>query len=153
MSVPTEISAEVERTLVRLLRVAYPHPRFPDGPYERTAAAVRAADADQLLPDGLARLDELAGGDFAGLDDDPALAVVEQIAETPFFSLVHATTVVSLYDDREVWTLLGYEGAAFDQGGYLQRGFDDLDWLPAPRIEEYDGEPRVEIATDQGASA
>lgn len=153
MSVSSEKSAAAERTLVRLLRVAYPHSRFPDGPYERTAAAVRAADADQLLPDGLARLDELAGGDFAGRDDAAALAAVEQISDTPFFTLVHATTVVSLYDDREVWALLGYEGEAFDQGGYLHRGFDDLDWLPTPRIEEYDGEPRVELVTDQEGSA
>ena len=31
------------------------------------------------------------------------------------------------------------EGASFDQGGYLHRGFDDLDWLPDPRTAEYDG--------------
>ena len=50
----------------------------------------------------------------------------------PFFKLVHATTVVALYDDHEVWELLGYEGPSFDKGGYLHRGFDDLDWLPRP---------------------
>ena len=58
---------------------------------------------------------------------------------------MHSTTVVALYDDHEVWELLGYEGPSFDKGGYLHRGFDDLDWLPDPRIEEYDGEPRVEL--------
>src|ERR671929_32456 len=30
------------RNLVRLLRAAYPHSRFPDGPYERTADAILA---------------------------------------------------------------------------------------------------------------
>ena len=49
--------------------------------------------------------------------------------------------MVALYDDHEVWDLLGYEGSSFDKGGYLHRGFDDLDWLPRPRIEEYDGPP------------
>jgi hypothetical protein len=53
---------------------------------------------------------------------------------------------VALYDDAEVWDLLGYEGASFDKGGYLHRGFDDLDWLPRARVEEYTGEPRVELA-------
>src|SRR3954453_10615751 len=33
-------SDRARRVLVRLLRVAYPHERFPDGPYERTAAAI-----------------------------------------------------------------------------------------------------------------
>ena len=39
-------------------------------------------------------------------------------------------------DDPEVWSLLGYEGPSFEHGGYLRRGFDDLDWLPDPRVEE-----------------
>ena len=71
--------------------------------------------------------------------------MLTEVAETPFFSLVHSTTVVALYDDHEVWDLLGYEGASFDKGGYLHRGFDDLDWLPDPRINEFDGQPRTEL--------
>ena len=76
------------------------------------------------------------------------------MAGTPFFALVHATTVVALYDDHEVWDLLGYEGSSFDKGGYLDRGFDDLDWLPDPRVEEFDGPPRVELvdASTRGAA-
>lgn len=141
-------------TLVRLIRVAYPHPTFPDGPYERTARAVRDADKGDLIPAGLDALDAAAGGDFAALDDEAATTAVEKIADSPFFKLVHSTTVVALYDDHEVWELLGYEGASFDKGGYLHRGFDDLDWLPDPRIEEYTGEPRIELVTtptEQGA--
>lgn len=133
--------------LVRLIRVAYPHDTFPDGPYERTARAVRDADSGNLIPDGLAALDAAAGGDFAALDDDAATAAIEKIADTPFFKLVHSTTVVALYDDHEVWEILGYEGASFDKGGYLHRGFDDLDWLPDPRIEEYAGEGRIQLVT------
>ncbi len=53
--------------------------------------------------------------------------------------------MVALYDDKEVWEILGYEGASYDKGGYLHRGFDDLDWLPAARITEYTGEPRPEL--------
>lgn len=135
-------------TLVRLIRVAYPHPQFPDGPYERTARAVTDADAADLIAAGLDDLDARAGGAFVDLSDDEATAVVEKIAESPFFKLVHSTTIVALYDDHEVWELLGYEGASFDKGGYLHRGFDDLDWLPDPRVEEYAGEPRTEITRD-----
>ena len=28
-----------------------------------------------------------------------------------------------------VWAHIGYEGSSFERGGYLQRGFDDIDWL------------------------
>jgi hypothetical protein len=138
------------RVLFRLLRVAYPHDRFPDSPYERTAKQVEQAAADAseddlaALAEGLDALD----ADFLGLDEAAATAALREIDQQPFFRQIHATTVVALYDDREVWDLLGYEGASFDQGGYLTRGFDDLDWLPDPRITELD-EPRVELATDE----
>ena len=139
------LTAEQAATLVRLLRVAYPHPSFPDAPYQRTAKSVQDADADHLLATGLAELDDIAGGDFGALSDAEATAAVERIADSAFFKLVHSTTVVALYDDREVWDLLGYEGSSYDKGGYLHRGFDDLDWLPAARITEYTDVPRPEI--------
>ncbi len=142
---PSGLTETQEKLLLRLLRVAYPHPGFPDGPYARTAKAVQEADADGVLPAGLDALDEAAGGDFADLSDDDATAVIEKVADTPFFRLVHSTTVVALYDDHEVWEILGYEGSAFEKGGYVDRGFDDLDWLPDPRITELEGESRVEL--------
>jgi hypothetical protein len=139
------LSAEQVATLVRLLRVAYPHPSFPDAPYQRTAKSVQDADADHLIAAGLSELDDIAGGDFGSLSDAEATAAVERIADSAFFKLVHSTTVVALYDDREVWDQLGYEGPSYDKGGYLNRGFDDLDWLPAARITEYTDAPRPEI--------
>jgi len=140
------LSERQSRLLLRMLRVAYPHPAFPDDPYERTAKAVQEASlTDTVLPEGLDDLDARAGGDFLALDDEAATALLEQVADGDFFRRVHATTVVALYDDHQVWELLGYEGPSFDKGGYLDRGFDDLDWLPRPRITEYDGPPRVEL--------
>jgi hypothetical protein len=141
------------QVLFRLLRVAYPHDRFPDSPYERTAKQVEeaaaAASEDDLaaLAEGL---DALADAEFLNLDEDAATTALRQIDQQPFFRQIHATTVVALYDDREVWDLLGYEGSSFDKGGYLARGFDDLDWLPDPRITELD-EPRVELTRDDAS--
>ena len=149
---PVEIGPDSRRNLVRLLRAAYPHPRFPDGPYERTADAVIAQCQDSLwhrlvLTEGLATLDARAGGSFVGLDDQAALAMLRTMQDADFFRFVRSVAVVTLYDDPEVHQLLGYEGPAFEKGGYLHRGFDDLDWLPSPRIEEYAGPDRlVEVA-------
>jgi hypothetical protein len=147
-------SGRAHRVLVRLLRVAYPHERFPDGPYERTASAIEdaaRADAadDRALTQGLAGLDRAAGGDFLGLDDGAAESLLRDRADEYFFRRIRSTAVVALYDDAEVWELLGYEGPSFDEGGYLHRGFDDLDWLPSPRVEEYAGEARVELVESQ----
>ena len=142
------------KVLFRLIRVAYPHDRFPDSPYERVAKQIEEAAADasqddlEALAEGLDALD--ADVDLLTLDEEAATTALTAIAQRPFFHRIHATTVVSLYDDREVWDLLGYEGSSFDKGGYVDRGFDDLDWLPDPRITEL-AEPRVELATDDAS--
>jgi hypothetical protein len=149
---PITIDDAARRNLLRLLRVAYPHPRFPDGPYERTAdAIIEQAAGDRWhalqLAAGLAALD--ARGSFLDLDHAAALGLLQQIEQAPFFVFIRTVTVVTLYDDAEVHRLLGYGGPSFDQGGYLHRGFDDLDWLPTPRVEEYDGPDQlVEVAPD-----
>ena len=38
--------------------------------------------------------------------------------------------VVSLYNQKEVWPKFGYEGSSAEHGGYINRGFADIDWLP-----------------------
>lgn len=147
-------SGRAHRLLNRLLRVTYPHDSFPDGPFERTATAVQMAAADAgeeaALAQGLQGLDRSAGGDFLALDDAAAEALLRDRGDDHFFRRIRSTAVVALYDDAEVWGLVGYEGSSFDQGGYLHRGFDDLSWLPKARVEEYDGEPRVELVASEG---
>ncbi|MEM9760977.1 MAG: hypothetical protein AAF968_00455 [Pseudomonadota bacterium] len=130
--------AESKALLLRMLRVMYPHERFPDAPYERTGDAIRAA-AQKSIAQSLMfaeGLQDLKASDFNGMDDATALAHLTSIESTDFFQLVRGTTVVTLYNDPEVWEILGYEGPSFDKGGYINRGFNDLDWLPEPRITE-----------------
>lgn len=150
---PATISPAARRTLVRLLRVAYPHSSFPDGPYERTADAVLSKVDGSVfqglaLAHGLTSLDgAAAGGSFVELDDASAYALLRQVESADFFKLIRSVAVVSLYNDQETWSILGYEGSSYEHGGYLHRGFDDLDWLPTPRVEEYDGpEEFLEVA-------
>ena len=130
-------------SLTRLLRGMYPHDQFPEGPYERCAGVVRD-EAQTDLPAGLARLDQLAGGAFKDADDASLRRLVDELGQDDFLLAVHSVAVNTLYDDHDVWTILGYEGASYEKGGYINRGFDDLDWLPEPRITEYDGQGRVE---------
>ena len=132
---------DAQARLVRVIKAAFPHRAFPDGPYERTAEHILvtvSGNAFQTaqLGQGLVSLDAVSDRPFADLSPQEALAVLEQVQGTPFFALVRSTTVAFMYSDREVWQLLGYEGESSDQGGYLHRGFNDLDWLPEPRIEE-----------------
>lgn len=148
-----EGSPALRRTLTALVRATFPHPDVPAAAYERIAATVQEAAAatpfmHMKLTQGLASLEHLTEGRFSELTPQEALPVLLRIARTPFFGFVRQTAVVNLYEDEDVWEALGYEGPSFDKGGYIDRGFDDLDWLPEPRIEEYDGEPLPDIISD-----
>lgn len=148
----TELTEEARSVLIRVIRVAFPHPSFPDGPYERTADTILAEAANSTwfrvaITQGLLTLSHLAGGDFRDLNDEDATKVLRRIESTEFFGFVRRTTVLNLYDNEDVWEVLGYEGPSFDKGGYINRGFDDLDWLPAAQIEiDPSLNPLVEIA-------
>jgi len=148
----TALTEEARSVLIRVIRVAFPHPRFPDGPYERTADTILKEAENSTwfrvaLTQGLLTLGHLAGGDFRDLDDEDATKVLRRIESTEFFGFVRRTTVLNLYDNEDVWEVLGYEGASVDKGGYVNRGFDDLDWLPDPRVDTYTGpNTLVEIA-------
>lgn len=150
----TALTDEARSVLIRVIRVAFPHPSFPDAPYERTADTILAEAENSTwfrvaVTQGLLTLSHLAGGDFRDLDDEAATKVLRRIEATEFFGFVRRTTVLNLYDNADVWEVLGYEGPSVDKGGYINRGFNDLDWLPDPRIETYDGpEKLVEIAAN-----
>ena len=57
------------------------------------------------------------------------VALLRQMEREPFFQNVRSGLVVSLYNQKEVWPIFGYEGESAAKGGYLKRGFDDIAWL------------------------
>jgi hypothetical protein len=138
-----ELTDEARRTLTRILRVAFPHPKVPDGPYERMTQKIVDESNESTwfrvaLTQGLRALDSQSGEHFLDLSDERALAVLKRIADLEFFRFIRRTTVRNFYDDPQVWEVFGYEGESYSKGGYLHRGFADLDWLPDPRVEESD---------------
>ena len=42
---------------------------------------------------------------------------------------VRGDLVVSFYNQKELWPHFGYEGESYSKGGYIARGFDDIEWL------------------------
>ncbi|WP_050774961.1 hypothetical protein [Marinobacter sp. ELB17] len=131
-------SAEGE-TLLKVTRHIFPHDTLEDAVY---ALVVRDLDvASPLLPDGVRELNQLAGGNWAGLDETEQFRHVEAMAKTPFFEKIRSTAVVSLYNNELAFAHFGYEGAIGD-GGYVNAGFDDLDWLPDPKPEDSGINPR-----------
>ncbi len=139
----TTFSKEAKDILERIIRVAFPHKNIPDAAYRRMRdTIVSEAEGSTwfrvILTQGLISLGSHSEEPFLDLPPDRALAALRRVSDLDFFGFIRRTTVLNLYDDPEVWAALGYEGESFSKGGYLNHGFDDLDWLPAPRIEETD---------------
>ena len=119
------------QTLMAMGRVLYPHKKLPDAVYALLAKDLDAK-ADAPLRAGIKALDEAAGGSFIKANAAKKLALVKAIEGTPFFNTVRGQCVTSLYDNDMAYAVFGYPGSAWEKGGYITRGFQDLKWLPAP---------------------
>jgi len=135
----TTLSPHVMATLTQAARDIYPHDQIGDSAYRNavahwdTDAAATPATAG-LINDGVASLDAAAKSSFGTTyllvpAETDRVAILQSVEEGPFFKAVRADLVVSLYNQKELWPKFGYEGASAPYGGYLHRGFNDIDWL------------------------
>jgi len=125
------------KTLLAMTRQLYPHDALGDMYYAKVVedldgGAKADKDLRSLLIDGVAAMDTAMGVAFVDLSEGNQLAVLKANETTPFFQKVRGQTVVSLYNNPLVWRHFGYEGPSYEFGGYINRGFDDLAWLPQP---------------------
>ena len=131
-----KLSEKQGATLLRFARHLYPHDTLEDAVYALVVKDLdKAAAADtataKLLADGVSKLDELAGGNWGELNENEQFKHVKSLEGTPFFEKVRSTTVVTLYNNDMAFAHFGYPGSEGD-AGYLQKGFNDLSWLPDP---------------------
>ena len=124
-------------TLLLMVRRVYPHDTLEDAVYAFPVKALdQKASADPgvaaTLKQGVATLNQKAGGNWRKVDATRQVAILKEIQDTPFFALVRGTAVNTLYSNELAYLHFGYEGASFPKGGYLMRGFNDLSWLPNP---------------------
>lgn len=125
--------------LLKMGRTLYPHKKLPDAVYallakDLDAAASGDAKLAQQLREGIAGLNQATGGNFAKASDAKRLAAVKAIEGSPFFATVRGKCITSLYDNDMAYKVFGYPGSAWEKGGYITRGFQDLKWLPEPSL-------------------
>jgi hypothetical protein len=134
------LSPATLKTLVKVARDIYPHDMLGDSyyitavePWDAKAAKDPATKA--LISDGIARLDQDARerhqvpyAEVAWETD--RVALLRGIEQSDFFKKVRGDLIVSLYNQKELWPKFGYEGSSAEYGGYIKRGFSDIDWLP-----------------------
>jgi len=128
------------KTLAKVARDIYPHDMLGDSyyitaikPWDDKAAKDPAVKS--LINDGVARLDQEANDRHkvpyvqVAWEND-RVVLLQRIEQTAFFQKIRGDLVVSLYNQKEVWPKFGYEGSSAEHGGYIKRGFSDIDWLP-----------------------
>ncbi len=125
------------QTLLQASRQIFPHRKLDDAPYWKVVGQLdAAAQADpsvaKILTDGVAQLDASQGSKFVNLNEKQKLEALKSIETTPFFQKVRGVELQTLYSDPAVFKAMGYQGASYAMGGYLNHGFNDLAWLPDP---------------------
>jgi hypothetical protein len=135
-------------TLLRVVQDIYPHPKLLSLAHYQAIVDAVGADADDdeakaaALTDGLARLDELSrtlyGTPYVEVEDpDTREGLLRAFQNEGFFQGVRWIAYFAIYDNKEVWPLFGYEGSSLEYGGYIDRGFSDITFVPqGPSLEE-----------------
>ena len=122
-------------TLLRITRRIFPHPTLADVYYAGVVKALdeeaeKSPDTAKLLKDGVAALDTAVGTTWIDLSAGYQLTMLQ--AQPKLLETVKGKAVVALYNNPLVWRHFGYEGPSVQYGGYIRRGFNDLNWLPDP---------------------
>lgn len=130
------VGAPESLVLYRMARLIYPHAALPDDVYidvVRGMADAAASDPARLalLRDGARTLADGRPLAWISRPEAEQLASLAAIEATPFFAAVRSDVQTRLYVHPAAWALLGYPGPALPFGGYVDKGFDDIDWLPA----------------------
>jgi hypothetical protein len=130
----TAITPEQMATLLQMARDIYPHDQVADRFYAIAVKGYDSAEAKDFVAEGIAALDAAAQAQghasylAAGWEED-RVKVLQAIETTPFFQTIRSGLVTGLYNQKEVWPIFGYQGESFSEGGYIDRGFNDIDWL------------------------
>lgn len=131
---PAAAAPQGDTDLALLASVAYdlfPFPALDAAMYVRVAERLLQA-GNPAVPEGLMLLRAaVADQPWTEVEESRRLAVLGDMQATPFFAAVRAATLEVLYRSPEVFAMVGYGGSAIEQGGYINRGFGDIDWLPA----------------------
>ncbi len=121
-------------TLIHMARDIYPHDHVADAFYAAAVKGYDSAEAAPMIEDGIAGLNAAAQGAGhssyvdAGWERD-RVDILRDMEKSTFFQTIRGGLVTGLYNQKEVWPLFGYEGESYSKGGYIDRGFDDINWV------------------------
>lgn len=131
------LGARESKTLAHMARLLFPYDALKEATYAATPALVSLPGGPKaalaLLRKGLADLDAAASGRWLEQPQAEQLEALRRIQSSAFFQAMKIAAAAAVYRDQAVWKQIGYQGSSVEYGGYLERGFDDIDWLPGKK--------------------
>lgn len=133
------LSQDVGKTLMRMARDIFPHDKLDDKyyaavitPYDQKVAT--DAEFKKLIADGVNNLNRRAVKRFGKVyaeivSEGDRVAVLYDIEQSAFFQKMRGDLLYGIYNNKEAWSFFGYEGSSWEKGGYIDRGFNDVDWV------------------------
>ena len=128
------LKPETMATLVQMARDIYPHDQVGDEFYAIAVKGYDTEEAAAVIEEGISKLN--AAAQAAGHDSYLAMGwerdrvdLLRAMEGDAFFQQIRGGLVTGLYNQKAVWPIFGYEGASFEFGGYIDRGFNDINWL------------------------
>jgi hypothetical protein len=129
----TALNGAQAKEMLAMTRQLFPHDKLGDEYYWVVVESIDhdMANSPELatrIRDGLAQLNTATGGDFTSVDADGQFVAMKKLEATPFFSDMLNKTQSYFYGNKNVWPKFGYEGSSWENGGYINRGFNDVAW-------------------------
>ena len=123
---------ELVGQLISIYRTMFPHGTVQDELYEYVVRKLddQAAQNQELsgfLSNGVEALNGQTSSAWTDLSEEARLQALKLVEQTPFFQRLRSNFVLFFYSNPAIWPLFGYEGPSNDKGGYLHRGFNDID--------------------------
>ncbi len=132
--------AAQKATLLRMARDIYPHEGFLDDlPYLAVIdAMLTESEKDpkvaNLMASGLDELEKHANAihksSYVEINNlDYREAILRTIQSTAFFQKVRGSLMMGIYNNKTLWPKFVYDGSSWEEGGFINKGFDKIDWL------------------------
>lgn len=122
------------QVLGQMARLLYSHPSLSDNTYTEIIHNLlidlkNKTSKINILKNGVTALNTSMSQDWNDLEEKIQINIMKELEDTPFFKIMQHEVRTRLYRHPAVWEIIGYEGPSLEYGGYINRGFNDIDWL------------------------
>jgi hypothetical protein len=121
--------------LARMARLLFPHDGITDAVYAEVIDGILTDAADDpsmldLLNQAISTLNAVQGDDWFEAGEKVQIVAMQAVEGEAFFAAILGDVRARFYNHPQVWEQVRYPGSSVEFGGYVDRGFDDIDWLP-----------------------